>query len=336
MRKPCSFSTLLLTALLLAVEIGADEIEPEPYVEPIPIKEPEPAAPAPVSEAEYVGDAVCLTCHEALEAGFTEHYSKTIHAKVLAPQNALNEQMARGCEACHGPGSLHVQAGGGKGVGGLVDFEGSSPEAVAAQDTTCMQCHVGGNRRFWTGSVHSTRDVGCISCHTVMSSVSESNQLSHGTEAETCAQCHQIQNARQYRNAHMPLRPGAFQSSTAVDGKMSCGSCHNPHGTVGEKLIAHISTRDSCLSCHADKRGPFLWEHPPATEDCLNCHDPHGTTRESMLKLGLPRLCSSCHGTGHAGGSRDKNHRAVIGTSCLQCHGQVHGTNHPSGRALLR
>ena len=89
-----------------------------------------------------------------------------------------------------------------------------------------------------------------------------------------------------------------------VDGKMSCGSCHTPHGTVGEKLIGHVSARDNCLSCHADKRGPFLWEHPPATEDCLNCHDPHGSTRESMLVLGLPRLCTSCHGSGHAGSSR--------------------------------
>jgi DmsE family decaheme c-type cytochrome len=333
----CGTAALLIAALVLAAGIGADEIEPEPYVEPeAPAEKVAPATPTEPEEATYLGDAACLTCHEALHEGFTGEYSKTIHAKVLAPQNALNEKMARGCEACHGPGSLHVQAGGGKGVGGLVDFEGDSPEAVLAQDATCMQCHQGGDRRFWTGSVHSTRDVGCISCHSVMQSVSESNQLTHETEVETCAQCHQIQNARQYRNAHMPLRPGAFQSSSAADGKMSCSSCHNPHGTVGEKLIAHISTRDNCLSCHADKRGPFLWEHAPVTEDCLNCHDPHGTTRESMLKLGLPRLCSSCHGTGHAGNSRTGTDRFVVGTSCLQCHGQIHGSNHPSGQRLLR
>ncbi len=336
MRKLYSFSTLLLAALLFAIGIGADEIEPEPYVEPVEIEKAEPASPAPVGDAEYLGDAVCLTCHEALQEGFTEHYSKTIHAKVLAPQNALNEQMARGCEACHGPGSAHVEAGGGKAVGGMLSFDGTSPEEVRTQDAVCLECHRGGERRFWPGSTHDTRDVGCTSCHTVMRSVSESGQLAHKTEVRTCAECHQIQNARQFRNSHMPLRPGAFQSSTAVDGKMSCSSCHNPHGTVTENLIAHISSRDNCLSCHADKRGPFLWEHPPASEDCLNCHDPHGTTRENMLKLGLPRLCQSCHAGGHGGRTRDPADRSVIGTSCLQCHGQVHGSNHPSGRTLLR
>ncbi len=292
--------------------------------------------PAEGDTATYLGDVVCLACHDALQEGFGSHYAQTIHAKVLTPQNALDEQMGRGCEACHGPGSAHVEAGGGKGVGGLLSFQGSSPEDVLAHDAACLQCHRGGERRFWGGSVHSTRDVGCTSCHTVMRSVSSRHQLSEKTEVGTCQQCHPIQNARQFRNAHMPLRPGAFNSSSVDDGKMSCGSCHNPHGTVSEKLIEGVSVRDSCLSCHADKRGPFLWEHPPATEDCLNCHDPHGTTRASMLKLGLPRLCQSCHGSGHAGSSRDKTHRAVIGTSCLQCHGQVHGSNHPSGRLLLR
>ena len=117
---------------------------------------------------------------------------------------------------------------------------------------------------------------------------------------------------------------------------MTCGSCHNPHGTVSEQLIDDISVRDSCLRCHAEKRGPFLWEHAPVTEDCLNCHDPHGATRENMLVMDLPRLCSACHGTGHAGSPRDATNRFVIGTSCLQCHQQVHGSNHPSGRRLLR
>ena len=74
-----------------------------------------------------------------------------------------------------------------------------------------------------------------------MESVSDSNLLSAKTEVATCAGCHQVQHARIFRNAHMPLRPGKFQSSSTADGKMSCGSCHNPHGTISDKLIDGIS-----------------------------------------------------------------------------------------------
>ena len=72
---------------------------------------------------------------------------------------------------------------------------------------------------------------------------------------------------------------------------MDCGSCHNPHGTVSDALIAANSINESCYSCHAEKRGPFLWEHAPVNENCLNCHVPHGSIRPNMLKLPGARLC---------------------------------------------
>ena len=34
---------------------------------------------------------------------------------------------------------------------------------------------------------------------------------------------------------------------------------------------------DTCYDCHAEFRGPYLWEHAPVPEDCSNCHDPHGS-----------------------------------------------------------
>jgi hypothetical protein len=34
-----------------------------------------------------------------------------------------------------------------------------------------------------------------------------------------------------------------------------------------------------------------------------------------------------------AGGSGNQN---VLGKNCLNCHGQVHGSNHPSGARLTR
>jgi DmsE family decaheme c-type cytochrome len=306
--------------------------EPEPPLAPGEAKPAEPSPPP-----GYVGDETCLACHEAQHPGMTKKYQATVHAHVLNAKNARTPLATHGCEACHGPGEAHVNAGGGKGVGGLVPFDSAVPADVARANDACLQCHKAGERTYWKGSVHHLADVACTTCHTVMENVSPSSLLSAATEVQTCGGCHQTQYSRVYRNAHMPLRPGDFQVSTQVESKMSCSSCHQPHGSVTKALISHLTVNEQCTSCHAEKRGPFLWEHAPVTEDCLNCHEPHGGTRRAMLKLNVIRLCQTCHvSTGHATNPRLPNDRFAVATSCLQCHTQVHGSNHPSGFALTR
>ncbi|HTO08808.1 MAG TPA: DmsE family decaheme c-type cytochrome [Myxococcota bacterium] len=316
---------LLFGALLAAVSACRTQT---PEAKPA---EPEAAA------SGYVGDEACLACHESMKPGFSAKYGHTAHAHVLSAKNAQGALAAHGCEACHGPGEAHVSQGGGRGVGGFVPFGDDSPEATQRINTACMACHHGGDRTYWAGSAHQAADVACTKCHTLMESVSQTRLLAGPTEVETCARCHPAQYSRAFRNAHMPLRPGSFEVSTAAEGKMRCSSCHQPHGTVNPNLIRHVTVNDECLSCHGDKRGPFLWEHSPVVEDCLNCHDPHGSTRHAMLKMNVPRLCQTCHvSTGHATSPRNPNDRFAVATSCLQCHTQVHGSNHPSGFALTR
>ena len=277
--------------------------------------------PAPASDA-YMGDEVCAACHENLLA----HYDRTPHAKVFKDRNARTPLMQRGCESCHGPGAAHVQGGGLKGAEGLLHLRADGSEDVATQDSVCLQCHEGAGRLYWQGSVHEGAKVGCSGCHTVMKPVSRKNLLSDATEMKACGTCHLLPRSQMYRNSHMPVR----------EGKMDCSSCHNPHGTIAENLITDHTVNDNCYRCHAEKRGPFLWEHPPVYENCLTCHQPHGSTRGAMLTLSLPRLCQQCHLGGHLGNPRAPDERHVIGSSCLQCHPNVHGSNHPSGSGFTR
>ena len=87
---------------------------------------------------------------------------------------------------------------------------------------------------------------------------------------------------------HMPVR----------EDKMTCSSCHNVHGSANMKLLKVGTTIDeSCTSCHAEKRGPYLWEHAPVAESCATCHDPHGSNNDRMLVAKLPFLCQRCHVT---------------------------------------
>lgn len=287
-----------------------------------PVTGRDSAGGAPAPDA-YVGDQTCWTCHEDLR----EHYEQTIHAKVFTEANARTALMRRGCEACHGPGAAHVESGGGIGMGGLIPFRAEDPDAVARENDVCLTCHARGNRVHWPGSSHASRDLACTSCHAVMRNVSDRHQLSEETETRVCTSCHLVVRGQLNRNHHHPIREGFLE----------CSSCHQPHGSVSDAMLAGDTVNDTCYGCHAEKRGPFLWEHAPVSENCLNCHEAHGSTREAMLKLSLPRLCQQCHiASLHPSNARGPGNRFVIGRSCTSCHQAVHGSNHPSGFGFTR
>jgi DmsE family decaheme c-type cytochrome len=273
----------------------------------------------------YVGAETCKACHEEAFQKFSQ--TKMGRLFLNQPRNTT-ERLA--CESCHGPGQAHVDAGGGKGKGGMITFAKNDPTPVEKRNATCLTCHTKGNRVFWKGSSHEARDVACTNCHKVMENHSPRAQLAKETELETCGTCHQQKRAAQMRSSHMPLR----------EGKMTCTSCHNPHGTVTPALLKENSLNDTCYTCHAEKRGPFLWTHPPVQESCANCHDPHGSNHEKMLKVARPRLCQQCHiETRHPTNpyGRDPGSlKFVLGRGCSNCHVNVHGSNHPSGFAFTR
>jgi DmsE family decaheme c-type cytochrome len=271
---------------------------------------------APV-DATFVGAKACLTCHTSQAAAF----EKTLMGRIGKTQKGKFD-----CENCHGPGSAHVKAGGGRGVGGIISFRPEDQARTAEENNAvCLTCHEKGDRTYWNGSTHETRGLMCTNCHTVMKEVSRKHQLKTAFEPDTCFQCHKDRRAQMARSSHMPLR----------EGKMTCTNCHNPHGSATEAMLRENSINDTCYKCHAEKRGPFLFEHAPVRENCANCHDPHGSVNEFLLKVSRPRLCAECHGFGH-GLSSGPAAVQSMGRSCQNCHTAVHGTNSPSGALLHR
>jgi DmsE family decaheme c-type cytochrome len=278
-----------------------------------------PRGDRPLIAATYVGQQTCMGCH----AKHAAEFGKTLMGRIASVKKSMN------CETCHGPGSAHVKAGGGRGVGGIISFRPEDQSRTAEENNTiCLACHQKGDRTMWQGSTHETRGVACTNCHTVMKDVSRKNQLKTASQPDTCYQCHQNKRAQQWRTAHMPVR----------EGKMTCTSCHNPHGSYSEHLLKKATVNDTCYECHAEKRGPFLWEHPPVREDCLNCHDPHGSNNDFLLKVSRPRLCQQCH----SGGQHNSNPRNPFvtlyaqGRECQHCHSNHHGSNNPSGPRFMR
>jgi DmsE family decaheme c-type cytochrome len=201
---------------------------------------------------------------------------------------------------------------------------------------TCLTCHNRGDHAGWEGSAHDSRNLSCATCHSVHAPKSFESQLKAATQTALCAQCHRVQVVKTERAvAHMPVR----------EGKMSCSSCHNPHGSITNVKLLRTgnSVAESCLTCHTEMRGPMLWEHAPVKENCASCHDPHGSSNDRMLNVRMPMLCQRCHvATRHPSSIYDNNAITVsksnrmFGRSCVNCHSNVHGSNHPSGQFFMR
>ena len=298
------------------------------------------SAGAQALPAGYAGKAECLSCHEK-DLG---HISNTGHAKrILEEPRTAVEKL--GCEACHGPGKAHAESGG-EVRGGLIAYT-KKPSSALARNTACLQCHEKANQLSFESSVHARRDVTCASCHSAHSPASVKGQLKTTTEMETCFSCHKDVRSKTLRTSHHPVR----------EGKMGCASCHNPHEGNRPKMLKAETVNELCYQCHAEKRGPFLFEHAPVSEDCASCHDTHGSNHNRMLKQKMPTLCWNCHltGSGHFGsGDNYSTEKGVttaplgaisgyptvnnrfVGKACAKCHINIHGSNSPSGAFFVR
>jgi DmsE family decaheme c-type cytochrome len=282
-----------------------------------------PNATAPtVQVSGFVGDETCATCHDT--------QSRSLHATQHGKaQNERTPAATNGqsCETCHGPGQAHVDTGD---KGKIKRFAAMSPRDVNA---TCLSCHAKGAHNEWQGSMHDARNLSCTSCHSVHSPKSEKAQLKTVTAIQTCESCHKTETMKIKRSGHMPVR----------EGKMDCLSCHNPHGSTNVRLLkAGNQINESCTSCHTEKRGPFLWEHSAGRENCASCHDPHGSNNDRMLVAKAPMLCQRCHvssrhpATIYDTAQLTAGSNRLVGRACVNCHAQIHGSNHPAGSQFLR
>jgi DmsE family decaheme c-type cytochrome len=285
----------------------------------------EQAAPvhqAPANTA-YAGTDTCVMCHTDQEASL----KGTKHGEA---QNPRSPAANHGCESCHGPGQAHVDD---DAKGHILKFGQMKAGEI---NQTCLTCHNRGTHAGWEASTHDQRGLACTTCHSVHAPKSIAHQLNKPTEAQVCIACHRLQVAKTERAvAHMPVR----------EGSMACSSCHNPHGSISnvKALKTGSSVSELCETCHAEMRGPMLWEHAPVRESCTTCHDPHGSSNDRMLVVRMPMLCQRCHiATKHPSSIYDNNAITVnksnrmFGRSCMNCHQNIHGSNHPSGQFFMR
>ena len=272
----------------------------------------------------------CVLCHvEDSDKPATAIFN-TKHASQADPETPFSDLQ---CESCHGPGKEHArtQRRGGDG-NPPVTFGRGAGTPVTQQNQVCLDCHVSRGRLGWFGSRHESEDVSCASCHQIH--VKRDRVFDALEQQQVCFSCHPKKRSDSLKASSHPLRFG----------NMSCSDCHDPHNGNNDFLLKRSTVNLTCYSCHAEKRGPFLWEHAPAAEDCTLCHRPHGSNHPSLLVRRAPLLCQQCHApAGHSSvaltsGEIDDNfnNSFLLGRSCMNCHSQIHGSNHPSGSKLHR
>jgi len=296
------FSVLFVALLLL---LGTQALAEDGFVDGFDLP----------GEASYVGSETCLDCHDEIGA----FYAHTSHAVDMMP--TVPGSQATACEACHGPGSLHVEE---EDIDAIINVDMMRAMDSRQRDLMCLQCHT--DRHVdWSGGPHQGTDVSCADCHgdLVHFAVEPRPAADFRNESEFCLQCH----TEQVTDFRLPFR------HRVLEDQIMCNDCHDPHAGFPQDTWNGLN--DTCLGCHTEMAGPFVFEHDGVQgEDCTACHRPHGSTHDKLLATDGNTLCLQCHyessfnadenwnlaGTNHGG--------ALTGEGrCYDCHTEIHGSN---------
>jgi DmsE family decaheme c-type cytochrome len=223
------------------------------------------------------------------------------------------------CAACHGLTAAHVAS------------EGEQPPAVGVEELAgwtarqrsdaCVGCHTDKGQTL-EDDPHAGTGVSCWSCHPdqVHAGAGSLRPVSaYRNVSEFCLQCH-ADVAAAFR---LPFH------HRVLEAEMSCTDCHPLHGEAPITVV-HDDEAGSCLQCHVELNGPFLFPHAGTEElGCTECHRPHGSLHDGLLAQDGNSLCLQCHfepgfpviaGTDHSLLLRNQ-------ARCYDCHTEVHGSD---------
>ncbi len=319
-RKVCSvviFSSLLFT--------GCETLKSSKPI--VPMREYERMVAGRL-DANYVGTRTCLSaCH--YHDGIKRDFDASTMGAQLSQKSGLP---LVDCESCHGPGSLAIEGltpekveadakAGIKTACNYKTFIDINNLPATAKSLICLKCHTANatfNLHNWNAGAHAINDVSCSDCHRIHAG--PDLKVKPRDTAAMCEKCHFQQKAEFSLPSHHPV----------PEKRVFCTDCHDPHGTINDKLLRKSTVKETCTQCHAEKEGPFVFEHAENTEDCRTCHSPHGSINNNLLTVAVPFLCLQCHPGHRTAKSSTAVSKGAFYTRCTDCHSQIHGTDLPS------
>ena len=137
-----TFVSVRARAPLAQAVVPTQAAAPAQVPAPAPAQVPVPKPPAP-GPATFVGDKVCLDCHDEWQRGVVG----SPHSRGVDPRSPA---ATHGCETCHGEGSKHSDDP----TIPIKIFAKMLPREI---NETCATCHNRGNHALWDGSQHEPR-----------------------------------------------------------------------------------------------------------------------------------------------------------------------------------
>ncbi len=255
----------------------------------------------------------CLACHEDT----VREFAADPHGRAAANQQKTDADISATCAGCHGAVEQHslspLQRE------GMHSFSDESPSEV---NSVCSTCHT--DQHPQAVDSHGRAGLDCTSCHSIHGELTlaplPQNFRDVDAASAVCYQCHQDTFTQFNFNEGHRLAQGA----------VSCVSCHDPHQPDKGMQLGGFQ-HSQCRTCHADKDGPFVFEHAASrVEGCSACHTPHGSPNRHMLThQETGALCYTCHAAapqfhlGFGPGPARFDERTV----CTNCHVTIHGSN---------
>jgi predicted CXXCH cytochrome family protein len=300
-------------------------------------------APVDTNPEHYAGVESCSACHQE-EA---QQFSKTVHAKSYS-----SATFGTGCESCHGPGKAHADA--------MMATAGDAQETEAGKKliysfkgkpadnaSRCLHCHsTSQDQRLFGRSQHKLMGVSCQECHSahLLIPVTDSPVANAKFAQEQFFQAPSLPEETRWLHESLLKKTqpdlcfgchGTIQAKFALpthhrvpEGLIKCTDCHSPHGTLNASQLRKVNF-EICVTCHTEKRGPWVYEHPAVrVEGCTACHSPHGTVEPHLLLRTEGRfLCLQCHVDPQAANVPHGRLSFPTLGACTRCHTTIHGSN---------
>jgi hypothetical protein len=161
------------------------------------------------------------------------------------------QELAIGCENCHGPGAAHAASSGAR--RSIVNPARLSPRLA---EQICMYCHQGGDARV----LQPGKDFADFRPGTWLSDTLAILKIAFQPSDEDLLEHHSAMQASK-----------CFSGS---GGKLSCFTCHDPH-VQPPRAEAAAWYRAKCLTCHSETscKAPHQARAERAN-DCMACHMP--------------------------------------------------------------